>query len=210
MIKRIDTENHFASEAWVDALRKSSGYPRLTEDPELGYVMHPAPGSNLRYGVLDKLLDLDEGRIALLDEAGIDVTVLSLAAPGTEPFEPSLGTKVARATNDALAEAIARHPDRYLGLRHPCPERCRRSGQGAGAVRQGTRLPGLEHPLQLRRLVPRREALLAGAGQGRGAGRAGLPPPHLADHQGVPDLRQRPRRGRPSVSAPRPPWSPCA
>jgi hypothetical protein len=72
--------------------------------------------------VLDRLLDLDEGRIALLDEAGIDVTILSLAAPGTEPFEPALGTKVARATNDALAEAISRHPDRYLGYATLAPK----------------------------------------------------------------------------------------
>ena len=123
MVKRIDTENHFASEAWVDALRKnSSGYPRLTDDPATKYRLHPAPGSHLGYGLLDKLLDLDEGRIALLDEAGIDVTVLSLAAPGTEPFEPSLGTKVAKATNDALAEAIGRHPDRYLGYATLAPK----------------------------------------------------------------------------------------
>ena len=123
MIKRIDTENHFASEAWVDALRKNSdGYPRLTDDPDTKYRLHPAPGSHLGYRLLDKLLDLDDGRIALLDEAGIDVTVLSLAAPGTEPFEPSLGTKVAKATNDALAEAIDRHPDRYLGYATLAPK----------------------------------------------------------------------------------------
>ncbi len=57
-----------------------------------------------------------------MDEAGIDVAVLSLAAPGTEPFEPSLGTKIARETNDALAEAIARHPDRYLGYATLAPK----------------------------------------------------------------------------------------
>jgi hypothetical protein len=98
VIKRIDTENHFASEAWVDALRNNGGYPRLTDDPATKYRLHPAPGSHLGYRLLDQLLDLDDGRIALLDEAGIDVAVLSLAAPGTEPFEPSLGTKIARAT----------------------------------------------------------------------------------------------------------------
>jgi uncharacterized protein len=120
--KRIDTENHFASESWVHALKKHEGYPRLTAQEDGRWAMHPAPGTRLVYHVLDRLLDLDDGRIALLDEADIDVTVLSLAAPGTEPFEPSLGTKVARATNDELAAAIARHPDRYLGYATLAPK----------------------------------------------------------------------------------------
>jgi predicted TIM-barrel fold metal-dependent hydrolase len=50
------------------------------------------------------------------------VAVLSLAAPGTEAFEPDLGSKVARATNNELAEAIARHPDRYLGCATLAPK----------------------------------------------------------------------------------------
>ena len=130
MIKRIDTENHFASEVWADALRKNAGYPRLTDDPQFKYKMHPAPGSWLAYRLLDKLLDLDEGRIARLDEAGLDMAVLSLAAPGTEPFEPSLGTRIAKETNDALAEAISRHPDRYLGYATLAPK------DAAGAAKE--------------------------------------------------------------------------
>jgi predicted TIM-barrel fold metal-dependent hydrolase len=122
VIKKVDLENHFASEAWVDALLKSEGYPRLTEDPNTRYMLHAAPGVRLPYGLLDKLLDLDKGRIALLDKAGIDVAVLSLAAPGTEPFEPALGTKVARETNDVLAEAISKHPDRFQGYASLAPK----------------------------------------------------------------------------------------
>ncbi len=38
------------------------------------------------------------------------------------PFEPSLGTKVARATNDLLAEAIGRHPDRFQGYATLAPK----------------------------------------------------------------------------------------
>lgn len=122
MAKKIDLENHFASEAWVDALLKNEGYPRLTKDPQTKYKMHAGPGVSLPYGLLDTLLDLDEGRVALLDEAGIDMAVLSLAAPGTEPLEPSIGTKVAKATNDTLAEAIARHPDRFEGYASLAPK----------------------------------------------------------------------------------------
>jgi len=119
VVRKVDLENHFASEAWVDALLKNEGYPRLQKDP---YVLKAAPGVDLPYGLLGTLLDLDEGRIALLDKAGIDVAVLSLAAPGTDLFAPALGTKVARATNDVLAEAIDRHPDRFEGYASLAPK----------------------------------------------------------------------------------------
>jgi predicted TIM-barrel fold metal-dependent hydrolase len=121
-MKKVDLENHFASEAWVDALLKNQGYPRLEENKDTKYVLHAAPGVRLPYGLLGTLLDMNEGRIALLDRVGIDVAVLSLAAPGTESFEPALGTKVARETNDVLAEAISRHPDRFQGFATLAPK----------------------------------------------------------------------------------------
>ena len=57
-----------------------------------------------------------------MDEAGVDFAVLSLTAPGAESFEPELGAKVAKATNDVLAEAIDRHPDRFGGFATLAPK----------------------------------------------------------------------------------------
>jgi predicted TIM-barrel fold metal-dependent hydrolase len=122
VIKKIDLENHFASEAWLDALMSNPGYPRLTEDPNTKYMLHSAPGVRLPYRLYDKLVDVGEGRIALMDEAGIDVAVLSLGAPGPETFEPALGTEVARKSNDALADAISKHPDRLRGFASLAPK----------------------------------------------------------------------------------------
>jgi len=115
VLKTVDLENHFASKSWVDALRGNDDYPRLVDDPNTKYRMYPVRGAYLPYGLLDRLLDLGEGRIKLLDEAGIDKAVLSLAAPGTEPFPATVGTRVARETNDVLAEAVDRFPDRFEG-----------------------------------------------------------------------------------------------
>jgi predicted TIM-barrel fold metal-dependent hydrolase len=120
--KKVDLENHFASESWVEALRANQSYPRLVDDSQTRYRMEPVEGAYLPYGLLDKLVDLGEGRIKLLDDAGIDKAVLSLAAPGTEPFPPSVGTRVARETNDVLAEAVARYPDRYEGYATLAPK----------------------------------------------------------------------------------------
>ena len=116
MSKKIDLENHFASESWVRALKENDFYPTLADDPVATYRLRPVPRVEVPFRLLDTLLDLGQGRIDLLDEAGIDVAVLSLAAPGTEPLPPAVGTRVARETNNVLAAAVALFPDRYQGF----------------------------------------------------------------------------------------------
>jgi predicted TIM-barrel fold metal-dependent hydrolase len=66
--------------------------------------------------LIDQLCDIGEGRIADLDAAGIDVQVLSLTAPGVEQLAPVDAVAFARATNDTLAQAVRRHPDRLAGF----------------------------------------------------------------------------------------------
>jgi uncharacterized protein len=62
------------------------------------------------------IYDLGEGRIAAMDEAGIDVQILSYATPSAERLEPSLARELTRQANDTLAAAISKHPDRFLGF----------------------------------------------------------------------------------------------
>lgn len=120
-MKVIDAENHFASEAWLDALRHNSGYPRLVDEPD-GKAKLYWSAEIWVYYIGDKLRDVGDLRLKLMDEAGVDVAVLSLAASGAEPFEPGVGAEVARKTNDELAEAIDRHPDRFLGFATLAPK----------------------------------------------------------------------------------------
>ena len=60
--------------------------------------------------------DLGEGRIAAMDDAGIDVQILSHSVPGPEMLEPSVAVGLARQANDAVAAAIAKYPDRFRGF----------------------------------------------------------------------------------------------
>jgi uncharacterized protein len=62
------------------------------------------------------LCEIGEGRIANMDAAGIDVQVLSLTAPGVEQLDTVEAVAFARDTNDTLAEAVSRHPDRLAGF----------------------------------------------------------------------------------------------
>jgi predicted TIM-barrel fold metal-dependent hydrolase len=63
-----------------------------------------------------ELADLSETRIADMDASGITVQVLSVAGPGADVVPGSEGVAIARAYNDALAEAVTRHPTRYRGF----------------------------------------------------------------------------------------------
>jgi 2,3-dihydroxybenzoate decarboxylase len=55
-------------------------------------------------------------RLKEMDEAGIDVQVLSHSAPATQKFDPETAVRLARLANDGLAEAVRAHPDRFAGF----------------------------------------------------------------------------------------------
>ena len=116
-MKIIDLEAHFFTQDYVNYLRKRNDPPReeITEKNLL--VWYSGGICSPRSFVLeDKLLDVGESRILEMDKAGVTFQVLSLANPGVEQFEPADGTAMARSTNDELAEALKKYPDRYLGL----------------------------------------------------------------------------------------------
>jgi predicted TIM-barrel fold metal-dependent hydrolase len=123
-MRKIDFENHFATRTWVDALYANKGYPRLVDDEETGqpFLWYDSRVSQPFGGVLPRLLDLGEGRIDQMDANGVDVAVLSLTAPCVEQFEPAVGVKVAADSNDALAEAVQRHPGRFVGFAALAPK----------------------------------------------------------------------------------------
>jgi len=63
-----------------------------------------------------RLDDLGELRLKEMDEAGIDVQVISHGAPSTQRLDPEPAVRLARNANDRLAQAIASHPDRFAGF----------------------------------------------------------------------------------------------
>ncbi|MGO9383864.1 MAG: amidohydrolase family protein [Mycobacterium sp.] len=69
-----------------------------------------------RPGIAEPISDLGDGRIAAMDDAGVDLAVLSLAAPGVEQLDGPEAARLARACNDELAAAVGRYPDRLAGF----------------------------------------------------------------------------------------------
>ena len=72
--------------------------------------------------LIDALLDVDERRLADMDANGVDVQLLLLTSPGVQVFDADTATALASLANDRLAEAIARHPDRFAGLATFAPQ----------------------------------------------------------------------------------------
>jgi 2,3-dihydroxybenzoate decarboxylase len=65
----------------------------------------------------DRLLNLQGERLALMDAHGIEMMVVSLNAPAVQAVpDPNAAVTLARRANDALAEQIAKRPDRFQGL----------------------------------------------------------------------------------------------
>ena len=66
--------------------------------------------------VQERLEDLGELRLKEMDEAGIDLQVLSHGAPGAQKLDSDIAARVAGETNDRLYEIIQVHPQRFAGF----------------------------------------------------------------------------------------------
>ena len=75
--------------------------------------------ANKRTDFLARLTDFGEMRLAVMDRAGIERCVLSLAGPGVQAErDPKTAVRRARESNDFLAREIGKRPDRYSGFAH--------------------------------------------------------------------------------------------
>jgi 5-carboxyvanillate decarboxylase len=120
---RIATEEAFATREQIDI------YLRMVRDgtADKGMVSlwgfyGQSPSERARQ-IIDRLLDLEEQRIAHMDETGIDRAILALTSPGAQPLlDLEEAKRLARRANDHLAAAVAAHPDRYVGMTAVAPQ----------------------------------------------------------------------------------------
>ncbi len=102
-IKAIALEEHFATPSFFE------GPGKWLRGRGSG-----TPGRSTRQ--IDQLLDVGDGRIAAMNEAGVDMQVLSLNSPGVEQLDAGEAIRIARDANDYLSEAVRCHPRRFAGF----------------------------------------------------------------------------------------------
>jgi 2,3-dihydroxybenzoate decarboxylase len=66
--------------------------------------------------MMNRLFDLGDLRIKEMDEAGVDVQLISHGAPSAQKLTTPDAVAMVRRVNDRLAEAIAQHPTRFAGF----------------------------------------------------------------------------------------------
>jgi predicted TIM-barrel fold metal-dependent hydrolase len=117
-MRRIATEEAFAIPEQFDGYRALGRSTWSSPDVVFWSRVLGNPDNRL----VEALLDLDEQRIADMDANGVDVQLLLLTSPGVQIFDADTAAEMAELANDRLAEAIARHPDRYAGLATFAPQ----------------------------------------------------------------------------------------
>jgi predicted TIM-barrel fold metal-dependent hydrolase len=104
-MKTIGTEEHFVTDEVLKAWSRLDSPAR--DDSPAGVP----PGE-----IGERLREVGERRIAAMDEAGLDVQVISLNSPGLQNLPAGEAARLQVETNDRIAELVDAHPDRLQGF----------------------------------------------------------------------------------------------
>src|SRR3990172_12905091 len=97
-VRVIDVHNHFYPPSYLEAVRHGPGAVEVTEDAEGNPVLH-YPGD---YNIAVKGHRDIAYRQDVMEDAGVDLQVLTLTTPGTHVEEPGRAAGLARLVNDTF------------------------------------------------------------------------------------------------------------
>lgn len=103
-MRKIAIEEHFTTHTYQEYVQRLAA-----KEGRSSLGKHPPQ-------LETQLIDLGESRLRAMDEAGIDMQVLSLAVPGLERVPSSDAIALARDINDELADCVQRNPRRFAGF----------------------------------------------------------------------------------------------
>jgi 2,3-dihydroxybenzoate decarboxylase/5-carboxyvanillate decarboxylase len=119
--RKIATEEACSIPEVAQGLREVARSTSNSLDMKLVGRIYNAPPERSAPFLAD-LLDIDAGRLKVMDENSVDMHILSLTAPGVQMFDADTGVALAALANDRIAEAVRRHPKRFAGLATFAPQ----------------------------------------------------------------------------------------
>lgn len=120
---RIATEEAFATQEQMDAILRLVKEGRADKGTVSLWGFYGTSTSERTTFIRERLLDLGELRIAAMDASGIDKAVLAMTSPGVQSlFDVEEAKGIASRSNDQLAAACAKYPDRFYGMTAICPQ----------------------------------------------------------------------------------------
>ena len=90
-------------------------------DEEVAATFVSAESRQLASGTMDRLYDYGELRIKEMDEAGIDLQVISHGPPGTQRVDADTAVKLATGANDRLHQIVQTNPERFAAFAARAP-----------------------------------------------------------------------------------------
>jgi uncharacterized protein len=104
-MKVIGLEEHFVTDAVLQAWRET--------EPEF---QDAARGLSQQGRTGHLLTQLGDERLAVMDETGVNIQVMSLSTPGVQNLLPDLAVGLQTETNDLLSELVGANPARLQGF----------------------------------------------------------------------------------------------
>ena len=111
----IDIHAHYFPEVYLRAIETQGERFGITLDRSDALGPAIKIGTMLGGHLRREFYDL-EARLKEMNRAGVDVHALSLTFPMVYWADAELGTRLARAVNDAMSEAHRAHPERFVAL----------------------------------------------------------------------------------------------
>ncbi len=112
-LRKLDLHTHYYPEIYFDKIRDLPSEFSFDKSPS-GQTIIKCRGARF-FGVTPPMTDVAK-RLEDMDRVGIDVEVVSLSTPNVFFTDAQHQPEIARMTNDAYAELIAKHPTRFKGF----------------------------------------------------------------------------------------------
>ena len=109
---RIDCQSHIFPKEYIEILAQNPHPPQVIHQGNEAIVTY---GDVQTFRLQDEAYDLKR-KLKDMDEAGVDMALLSTNIPPPCMLSPELGNRGAQAINNAIAELVETYPHRFAGL----------------------------------------------------------------------------------------------